>query len=180
MIVYSRKIFRKQTGNFTFVVVTDRDDLDGQILPQFPPHEHGYRSRSRTTERQREMLGRFVGQNKRLIFTLIHKFRWEKGKEYPLLSDRDDIIVIACKPEILGNAVVRSVAAFQYLRGVVDSIIEQMDIDAVSVRISACWMRVVVATIVTTEGATSRVSHRTIRKDLGFEQARLRETQIGV
>lgn len=31
MIFYVRKIFRKLTGNFTFVVVTDRDDLDGQI-----------------------------------------------------------------------------------------------------------------------------------------------------
>ena len=37
----------------------------------------------------------------------------------------------ACKPEILGSPVVRSVAVFQYLRGVVDSIIEQKDIDAV-------------------------------------------------
>jgi len=42
----------------------------------------------------------------------------------------------ACKPEIIGNPVVRSVAVFQYLRGVVDAIIEQKDIDAVSVRIS--------------------------------------------
>lgn len=35
MIFYVRKIFRKQTGNFTFVVVTDRDDLDGQIYKNF-------------------------------------------------------------------------------------------------------------------------------------------------
>jgi type I restriction enzyme R subunit len=38
----------------------------------------------------------------------------------------------ACKPEIIGNPIVRSVAVFQYLRGVVDAIIEQKDIDAVS------------------------------------------------
>ena len=31
MIFYTRKIFRKQTGNFTFVVVTDCRDLDSQI-----------------------------------------------------------------------------------------------------------------------------------------------------
>ena len=30
----------------------------------------------------------------RFVFTLIHKFRYDKGKEYPILSDRDDIIVI--------------------------------------------------------------------------------------
>src|SRR5207249_652518 len=35
MIFYCRKIFRKQTGNFTFVVVTDREDLDGQIYRNF-------------------------------------------------------------------------------------------------------------------------------------------------
>jgi len=37
---------------------------------------------------------KFLGQNKRLVFTLIHKFRYDKGKAYPLLSDRDDIVVI--------------------------------------------------------------------------------------
>jgi len=36
----------------------------------------------------------FLGRNKRLVFTLIQKFRFDKGKEYPRLSDRDDIIVI--------------------------------------------------------------------------------------
>ena len=35
----------------------------------------------------------FLSQNKRLVFTLIQKFRWPKGKQYPLLSDREDIIV---------------------------------------------------------------------------------------
>ncbi len=35
MIFYARKIFRKLTGNFTFVVITDREDLDGQIYRNF-------------------------------------------------------------------------------------------------------------------------------------------------
>ena len=35
MIFYARKIFRKVTGNFSFVVVTDRTDLDGQIYRNF-------------------------------------------------------------------------------------------------------------------------------------------------
>jgi type I restriction enzyme R subunit len=41
----------------------------------------------------------------------------------------------ACKPEILGKPVVRVVAVFQYLRGVLDAIIEQTDIDAVAIRV---------------------------------------------
>jgi len=31
--------------------------------------------------------------NKSILFTLIHKFRYDKGKKYPVLSERDDIIV---------------------------------------------------------------------------------------
>jgi len=93
MIFYSRKIFRKQTGNFTFVVVTDRDDLDGQIYRNFL-HTGTVTKAEAAQPKDSFEMRKFLGQNKRLVFTLIHKFRWEKGKEYPLLSDRDDIIVI--------------------------------------------------------------------------------------
>ena len=93
MIFYARKIFRKQTGNFTFVVVTDRDDLDGQIYRNFLHTNTVTKAESAQPKNSQEMR-KFLGQNKRLVFTLIHKFRWEKGKAYPLLSDRKDIIVI--------------------------------------------------------------------------------------
>ena len=32
--------------------------------------------------------------NKPFIFTLIHKFNYETGKEYPILTERDDIFVL--------------------------------------------------------------------------------------
>jgi type I restriction enzyme R subunit len=35
MIFYARKIFRKCEGNYSFVVITDREDLDGQIYRNF-------------------------------------------------------------------------------------------------------------------------------------------------
>lgn len=93
MIFYARKVFRKQTGNFTFVVVTDRDDLDGQIYRNFL--NTGTVTKAEAAQpKNSEELRKFLGQNKRLVFTLIQKFRWEKGKEYPLLSERRDIIVI--------------------------------------------------------------------------------------
>ena len=41
MIFYARKIFRKLTGNFTFVVITDRDDSGRPDLPQFSQYRHG-------------------------------------------------------------------------------------------------------------------------------------------
>jgi type I restriction enzyme, R subunit len=93
MIFYVRKIFRKQKGNFTFVVVTDRDDLDGQIYRNFL-YTNTVSKGEAAQPKNSEELRKFLGQNKRLVFTLIQKFRWEKGKPYPLLSPRSDIIVI--------------------------------------------------------------------------------------
>jgi type I restriction enzyme, R subunit len=93
MIFYTRKIFRKQTGNFTFVVVTDRDDLDGQIYRNFLHTSTATKAEAAQPKNSEEMR-KFLGQNKRLVFTLIQKFRWDKGKDYPLLSPRNDIIVI--------------------------------------------------------------------------------------
>ena len=94
MIFYARKIFRKQTGNFTFVVVTDRDDLDGQIYRNFlntGTVQQNEAARPKDGEEMRKFLGQ---QSKRIVFTLIQKFRWPQGKAYPVLSGRDDIIVI--------------------------------------------------------------------------------------
>lgn len=93
MIFYARKIFRKLGGNFSVVVVTDRDDLDGQIYRNFV--NTGTVSKTDATQpKDSEQMRIFLGQNKRLVFTLIQKFRWPKGKKYPLLSSREDIIVI--------------------------------------------------------------------------------------
>lgn len=93
MIFYARKIFRKLTGNFTFVIITDRDDLDGQIYRNFLDTETVTKNEAAQPTNSKEMRG-FLSQNKRIIFTLIQKFRYDKGKQYPVLSDRDDIIVI--------------------------------------------------------------------------------------
>lgn len=93
MIFYARKIFRKLTGNFTFVVVTDREDLDGQIYRNFLNTDTVKKHEAAQPKNSEEMR-KYLGQNKRIVFTLIHKFRYDKGKDYPLLSDRDDIIVI--------------------------------------------------------------------------------------
>lgn len=93
MIFYARKIFRKQTGNFTFVVVTDRDDLDGQIYRNFLNTRTVSEAEAAQPKNSEEMR-KFLGQNKRLVFTLIQKFRWDRGRAYPELSARNDIIVI--------------------------------------------------------------------------------------
>jgi type I restriction enzyme R subunit len=65
--------------------------------------------------------------------TLISKDEWRKG--FAIHENTITSLFEACKPEVLGKAVVRKVAVFQYLRGIIDAIIEQQDLDAVSKKI---------------------------------------------
>ncbi len=92
MIFFSQKILRKSPGHWTFVIVTDRQELDDQIYKTFA-------SAGAVTERQAQAtsgkhLKRLLGEDHRYVFTLIQKFRTEKGEKYPKLSGRSDIIVI--------------------------------------------------------------------------------------
>ncbi len=64
---------------------------------------------------------------------LLTKDEWRKG--FAVYENTITSLYEASKPEILGRPVVRSVAMFQYLRGVLDAIIEQKDIDAVALRV---------------------------------------------
>ena len=87
--------FRKCQGNYSFLVVTDREDLDGQTHRNFTlAHRHGEKRSDTAQPKDSKQLRKFLGENKRLVFTLIQKFRYDKGKAYPVLSERDDIIVI--------------------------------------------------------------------------------------
>lgn len=93
MIFLTRKIKRKFQGNFTFVIVTDREDLDGQIYKNFL-HTETIGKFDKVQPGNSQAMREYLSQNKPFVFTLIQKFRWDKGKKYPILSDRKDIIVI--------------------------------------------------------------------------------------
>ena len=93
MVMFSRKINRKLIGNFTFLIITDRDDLDTQIYKNFLRTEVIGRN-DEYQPKDSAQLRDYLQGNKPFIFTLIHKFRYDKGKKYPVLSTRDDIIVI--------------------------------------------------------------------------------------
>lgn len=88
MIFYARKIFRKVEGNFSFVVVTDRQDLDGQIYRNFL-NTKTIAEKDAAQPSNSEEMRKFLGQNKKVVFTLIQKFRYGKGKKYPLLFDAE-------------------------------------------------------------------------------------------
>lgn len=93
MTMFVAKINRKFQGNYTFLIVTDRDDLDRQIYKNFL--KVGLVKKSDIVRpKNSEALRNYLRTNKNFIFTLIQKFRYEKGKDYPTLSKRDDIIVI--------------------------------------------------------------------------------------
>jgi type I restriction enzyme, R subunit len=93
MVMFTRKVKRKINGNFTFLIITDRDDLDSQIHKNFVRTEV-IGNQDETQPKDSEHLRKFLGQNKEFIFTLIHKFRYDKTKNYPILSNRNDIIVL--------------------------------------------------------------------------------------
>lgn len=88
MIFLSQKVFRKLTGNFTFVVVTDRKELDRQIYKTFAACGAVYENEVHADSI--EHLQQLLKEDHRHVFTLIHKFA--EAKE---LSGRSDVIVMA-------------------------------------------------------------------------------------
>jgi type I restriction enzyme R subunit len=92
MVMFTRKVHRKLGGNFTFLVLTDRDDLDTQIYKTFA--NCGVVS---DKEQCRAASGRdlnsLLTEHKAYVFSLIQKFNQKVEPEQPY-SERDDIIVI--------------------------------------------------------------------------------------
>ncbi len=92
MVMFTRKVHRKLGGQFTFLVLTDRDDLDTQIYKTFAGcgvvHDDGGCRASSGTH-----LNQLLTEHKSHIFSLIQKFNVnvDPKESYTL---RDDIIVI--------------------------------------------------------------------------------------
>ncbi len=66
--------------------------------------------------------------------TLLANDEWRKS--FNVYENTITSLYEACKPEVLGYGKGREVAAFQYLRGVIEAHIEQKDIDAISRKIA--------------------------------------------
>jgi type I restriction enzyme R subunit len=89
MIFFSQKILRKFDGNYTFLIVTDRIELDKQIYKNFA--YAGAVTEQEVHAESGKHLEQLLKEDHRNIFTLIHKF----GDINYKVSDRSDIIVIA-------------------------------------------------------------------------------------
>ena len=92
MAFFAEKVRRKLEGNFTFFLMTDRNDLDSQIYKTFIgcgiADDQTPRAASGVDLEKR------LKKNHRYVFSLIHKFNKDVDPKDPY-SERDDIIVIS-------------------------------------------------------------------------------------
>ena len=90
MLFFAEKVRRVVPGNFTFLVMTDREDLDDQLHRTFV----GCGAADEKTPRASsgKHLKELLSENHRFVFSLIQKFNQAVTVPYSL---RDDIIVIS-------------------------------------------------------------------------------------
>jgi type I restriction enzyme R subunit len=91
MVFFAQKVMRKLSGNWTFVVVTDRVELDDQIAKTFKTvgavsDAEGEVCHASSSAHLRELLK----GNHRYVFTLLQKFQIAEE-----LTDRTDVIVLS-------------------------------------------------------------------------------------
>ncbi len=92
MIFFCQYIQRKIPGNWTFLIVNDRAELDGQIYKTFT--NSGLINEKQCQAESGNHLQQLLKEDHKFVFTLIQKFQTNDGSEYPELSIRSDIIVI--------------------------------------------------------------------------------------
>ena len=90
MVFFAQKVLRKVAGDWTFVVVTDRVELDEQIAKTFKASgavsaAEGDECHAESGSHLRELLR----GNHRYVFSLVHKFQTPE-----MLCDRSDVIVL--------------------------------------------------------------------------------------
>ncbi|ATL69815.1 type I restriction endonuclease subunit R [Nocardia terpenica] len=96
MLWFTGKVHRTLRGKWTFVMVTDRKELDTQLHDEFADAgaiDAAARVHASSVGHLRELLA----ADHRYVFTLIQKFQPNKAageKSMPMLSDRSDVIVI--------------------------------------------------------------------------------------
>jgi len=94
MVFFAQKVLRTQPGNWTFVVITDRLDLDSQIYKNFARSGAVTEPEEQVRAADGGDLRTKLGDDHRYIFTLIHKFKTPDGGVQPVISERNDVIVM--------------------------------------------------------------------------------------
>ncbi|WP_369013004.1 type I restriction endonuclease subunit R [Flavobacterium anhuiense] len=101
MVFLCEKVHRKFGGAYTFLIAVDRTELENQLYDTFSGvgivNDKNIVAGKKTGITGRDHLRELLSENHRYVFTLIHKFSIdsEKETEYPLITDRKNIIVIS-------------------------------------------------------------------------------------
>lgn len=88
---------QKEMNNPTLLVVTDRNDLDGQLFATFGNAQELLKQKP-VQANDRDELRRLLGECESggIIFTTVQKFSPQDGEEsHPILNDRHNIVVIS-------------------------------------------------------------------------------------
>ncbi|OQB07412.1 MAG: Type-1 restriction enzyme R protein [Parcubacteria group bacterium ADurb.Bin216] len=95
MVFYTGKIIQS-LNNPTIVLLTDRNDLDGQLFGVFSNCSDLFRQIPKQAQDRNNLRQLLSVASGGVIFTTIQKFLPDnRGEAYPLLSDRNNIVVIA-------------------------------------------------------------------------------------
>ena len=97
MAFYAGRIVREPAmGNPTLVVLTDRNDLDGQLFATFSRCKDLLRQPPVQAESRAHLRELLSVEAEGVVFTTLQKFfPEEKGDRHPRLSDRRNIVVVA-------------------------------------------------------------------------------------
>jgi type I restriction enzyme R subunit len=94
MVFFCQKIHHKFKGSYTFLIVTDRNELDNQIYSTFSSvgavHQVKAGSKDSLKANSGKHLKDLLSSEHRYLFTLIHKFNFEEE-----VTSRENIIVIS-------------------------------------------------------------------------------------
>lgn len=94
MVFYTGKIVLAM-DNPTIVVITDRNDLDDQLFDTFAASKQLLRQEPVQAEDRNQLKDLLRVASGGVVFSTIQKFQPEEGNVYELLSDRENIVVIA-------------------------------------------------------------------------------------
>lgn len=101
MVFLCEKIHRKLGGSYTFLIAVDRQELENQLYDTFSGvgavNNKNVIAGNKAGMTGRDHLRELLSENHRYVFSLIHKFSIDPDKEseYPLITERKNIIVIS-------------------------------------------------------------------------------------
>ena len=99
MVCYAGKLIQQpEMKNPTIVVVTDRNDLDGQLYETFCAAQELLRQTPEQAESREELRAKLASrQAGGIIFTTVQKFSLtdEESEKHPVLCDRSNVVVIS-------------------------------------------------------------------------------------